>query len=175
MTDESEIKVSNKFQYSDMIKSLDALIDETVQICEYNSEEDNAKEEICDTVQLMLKQLKTSVKISPSIIAGNNNVKHAVLDQDGKVMITYNDDEVEYKKLSDFRSALLMEILSDVFPKLKTSIAHYRKTIEERLTVYRSANKKMKKIDHVLKQGHKPETEKIEEEEGLEPDLAKLR
>ena len=85
MPDESETKVSNKrhsseaqvskaqssepkvsnVQSSDMLKSLDGLVDEALQICEFNNEEENTIEEISETVAMMLMQLKTSVKINP--------------------------------------------------------------------------------------------------------------
>ena len=65
------------------------------------------------------------------------------------------DKEVEYKQLTDFRSNKLMGILNDIFPKLKNVTEDYRKIIEERLTVYRVANNKMKKIDSALKEEQK--------------------
>ncbi len=38
MSDESETKVSNKFQSSDILKSLNGLVDQALQICEFNSD-----------------------------------------------------------------------------------------------------------------------------------------
>ncbi|MFY3742175.1 MAG: hypothetical protein HMLIMOIP_002639 [Candidatus Nitrosomirales archaeon] len=163
MPEESEIKVSNKFQPSDMLKSLDSLVDETLQICEFNSEEDTAVKDICETIGMMLTQMKTSVKITPSLLGPSTNVKRAVLGQDGQIMLTYSDDQVEYKKLTDYHSSILGEILNDVFLKLKNATTEYRKTLEGRLSVYRSASKKLKKIDQVLKEEQKISTEDIME------------
>src|SRR3989337_81009 len=106
MPEESEIKVSNKFQPSDMLKSLDSLVDETPQICEFNSEEDTTIKDICETIGMMLTQMRTSVKITPSLLGPSTNVKRAVLGQDGQIMLTYSDDQVEYKKLTDYHSSI---------------------------------------------------------------------
>jgi len=192
MPEESEIKVSNKRQSSeaqvskvqsseskvskvqstDMLKSLDSLVDEALQICEFNNEEDNTVEEISETIGMMLMQLKTYVKITPSLLGPGDSIKRAVLGQDGQIMITYNDDQVAYKKLTDFHSSMIMEILNDVFVKLKNASTDYRKTLEDRLSVYRAANKKLKKIDQVLKAEEKISTEDMLQEQ-LEPNLAK--
>lgn len=155
MEEGSETKVPDKSQYQDMLKSLDGLVDETLQILELNNEEGNIIGEVCETVRMMLTQLKTSVTVSPSLLGPEGDVKRAVLGHDGRITITHKDDEVEYKALTDFRSGKLMEILGDVFPKLKSATSDYRKTIEERLTVYRAASKKMKKIDQALKEEEK--------------------
>ena len=174
MPEEGETKVSNIFQYSDILKPLDGLVDQALQICEFNSEEENTIREICETVGMMLTQLKTSVKISPSLLGPANSVKRAVLERDGRIMITYNDDQVDYKRLTDFRPSILMEILNDVFLKLKDATTDYRKKVEERLSVYRTANKKLKKIDAVMKEEQKVRIEDITEE-NLQPNLKGLR
>jgi hypothetical protein len=192
MPEESEIKVSNKrhsseaqvskvqsseskvpkVQSTDMLKSLDSLVDEALQICEFNNEEENTVVEISETIGMMLMQLKTYVKITPSLLGPGDSIKRAVLGQDGQIMITYNDDQVAYKKLTDFHSSMIMEILNDVFMKLKNASIDYRKTLEDRLSVYRAANKKLKKIDQVLKAEEKVSTEDMMQEH-LEPNLAK--
>jgi hypothetical protein len=192
MPDESEIKVSNKGhsseakvsktqsseskiskeQSSDMLKSLDGLVDEALQICEFNNEEENTVVEISETIGMMLMQLKTYVKITPTLLGPGDSIKRAVLGQDGQIMITYNDDQVAYKKLTDFHSSMIMEILNDVFLKLRNASTDYRKTLEDRLSVYRAANKKLKKIDQVLKAEEKVSTDDAMQE-SLEPDLAK--
>jgi len=172
-TQSSEPKVS-KVQSSDMLKSLDSLVDEALQICEFNNEEENTIGEISETVAMMLMQLKTSVKITPSLLGPGDSIKRAVLGQDGQVVLTYSDDQVAYKKLTDFHSSMIMEILNDVFLKLKNASSDYRKTLEDRLSVYRAANKKLKKIGEVLKEEEKVSTEDMMQG-NLEPNLAKLR
>lgn|SRR5574341_713977 len=192
MPDESETKVSNKRQSSeaqvskgqssepkiskeqssDMLKSLDSLVDEALQICEFNNEEENTIGEISETVAMMLMQLKTSVKITPTLLGPGDSIKRAVLGQDGQIVITYSDDQVAYKRLSDFHSSMIMEILNDVFLKLKNASTDYRKTLEDRLSVYRAANKKLKKVGQVLKDEGKVSTEDMMQE-SLEPNLAK--
>ena len=192
MPDESETKVSNKrhsseaqvskahsdeskvpkVQSTDMLKSLDSLVDEALQICEFNNEEENTVVEISETIGMMLMQLKTYVKITPSLLGPGDSIKRAVLGQDGQIVITYSDDQVAYKKLADFHSSMIMEILNDVFLKLKNASTDYRKTLEERLSVYRAANKKLKKIDQVLKAEEKVSTDDAMQE-SLEPGLAK--
>ncbi len=174
MSDESETKVSNKFQSSDMLKVLDSLVDETLQIVEFNNEEGNAVQEICETIEMMLTQMKTSIKVSPALLGPNNNVKRAVLGQDGKIMITYRDDEVEYKKLTDFHPSMLTEILNEVFLKLKEATGDYRKIVEERVSVYRTANKKLKKVESILKEDQKISEEDITESD-IQPKVARLR
>ena len=155
MTQESEIKVPSKFQNSDMLKSLEGLLDETLQVYEFNNEEENAIGEICDTIGMMLIQMKTSISISPDLVAPNNTVKRAILNQNGQIMIMYRDDEVEYKKLTNFRSGILIDILNDLFPKLKEAAVEYRKHLEERLSLYRATSKKMKKIEKVFREERK--------------------
>jgi len=192
MPDESETKVSNKghsseaklsksqssepkvskVQSGDMLKSLDGLVDEALQICEFNNEEENTIGEISETVAMMLMQLKTSVKITPSLLGPGDSIKRAVLGQDGQIVITYSDDQVAYKKLADFHSSMIMEILNDVFLKLKNASTDYRKTLEDRLSVYRSANKKLKKVGQVLKAEEKVSTDDMMQD-SLEPNLAK--
>ncbi len=174
MSDESETKVSNKFQSSDMLKSIENLVDETLHIVEFNSEEGNAVREICETIELMLSQIKTSIKISPALLGPSNNVKRAILEQNGKIMITYRDDEVEYKNLTDFHPSMLMEILNDIFAKLKNATGDYRKIVEERVSVYRAANKKLKKIEDILKEDQKITEEDITESD-MQPKVARLR
>lgn len=166
MTQESEIKVSSKFQNSEMLKSLEGLVDEALQVYEFNNEEENAIGEICDTIGMMLTQMKTSISISPDLLAPNNTAKRAILGQNGQIMLMYRDDEVEYKRLKDFRSGILVDILNDLFPKLKESAVEYRKNLEERLSLYRATSKKMKKIDKVFAEERKIGMEDITKGEG---------
>ena len=155
MEEASEAKVSNKSQQQEMLKSLDSLLDETLQVLELNNEEGNVMGEICETTKMMLSQLKTSITISPELLGISDDVKRAILGHDGRITIMRTDKEVEYKQLTDFRPNKLMGILNDIFPKLKNATEDYRKIIEERLTVYRVANNKMKKIDSALKEEQK--------------------
>src|SRR3989338_326878 len=155
MDEASEAKVSNKSQQQEMLKSLDSLLDETLQVLELNNEEGNVMGEICETTKMMLSQLKTSITISPELLGISDDVKRAILGHDGRITIMRTDNEVEYKQLTDFRPNKLMGILNDIFPKLKNVTEDYRKIIEERLTVYRVANNKMKKIDSALKEEQK--------------------
>ena len=155
MEEASEAKVSNKSQQQEMLKSLDSLLDETLQVLELNNEEGNVMGEICETTKMMLSQLKTSITISPELLGLSDDVKRAILGHDGRITIMRTDKEVEYKQLIDFRPNKLMGILNDIFPKLKNATEDYRKIIEERLTVYRVANNKMKKIDSALKEEQK--------------------
>ena len=155
MEEASEAKVSNKSQQQEMLKSLDSLLDETLQVLELNNEEGNVMGEICETTKMMLSQLKTSITISPELLGISDDVKRAILGHDGRITIMRTDKEVEYKQLTDFRPNKLMGILNDIFPKLKNVTEDYRKIIEERLTVYRVANNKMKKIDSALKEEQK--------------------
>jgi hypothetical protein len=104
---------------------------------------------------MMLLQLRASITIAPELLGSSADVKRASLGYDGRITITRRDNEVEYRQLNDFRPSKLMEILNDVFPKLKNATVDYRKIIEERLTVYRTANNKMKKIHDVLKEEQK--------------------
>ena len=155
MEEASEAKVSNKSSQQEMLKSLDSLLDETLQVLELNNEEGNVMGEICETTKMMLSQLKTSITISPELLGLSDDVKRAILGHDGRITIMRTDKEVEYKQLTDFRPNKLMGILNDIFPKLKNATEDYRKIIEERLTVYRVANNKMKKIDSALKEEQK--------------------
>ena len=155
MTQESGTTVPNKFQNSEMLKSLESLVDETLQIYEFNTEEETTVGEVCETVAMMLTQMKASITISPALLGPNNTIKRAVLGQDGHIMVAYRDDEIEYKKLTDCRSSALMDILNDIFPKLKDAATEYKKSLEERLSVYRTANKQMKKIDQALSEAEK--------------------
>ena len=155
MEEVSEAKVSNKSQQQEMLKSLDSLLDETLQVLELNNEEGNVMGEICETTKMMLSQLKTSITISPELLGLSDDVKRAILGHDGRITIMRTDKEVEYRQLTDFRPNKLMGILNDIFPKLKNATEDYRKIIEERLMVYRVANNKMKKIDPVLKEEQK--------------------
>ena len=155
MEEASEAKVSNKSSQQEMLKSLDSLLDETLQVLELNNEEGNVMGEICETTKMMLSQLKTSITISPELLGISDDVKRAILGHDGRITIMRTDKEVEYKQLTDFRPNKLMGILNDIFPKLKNVTEDYRKIIEERLTVYRVANNKMKKIDSALKEEQK--------------------
>ena len=147
---EQEVKPASKYQDGDILKSLDSLVDETLQVYEYNGQEDAALKEICDTVAMMLTQMKTAISISAVLVGPNNTVKRAILGQNGQVMIVYRDDEVEYRSLVDFRPSILIEIFNDIFPKLKEAAIEYRKHLEERLTLYRTTNKSFKKIEKVL-------------------------
>lgn len=155
MEEVSEAKVSNKSQQQEMLKSLDSLLDETLQVLELNNEEGNVMGEICETTKMMLSQLKTTITISPELLGLSDDVKRAILGYDGRITIMRTDKEVEYRQLTDFRPNKLMGILNDIFPKLKNATEDYRKIIEERLMVYRVANNKMKKIDPALKEEQK--------------------
>lgn len=155
MEEISEAKVSNKSQQQEMLKSLDSLLDETLQVLELNNEEGNVMGEICETTKMMLSQLKTTITISPELLGLSDDVKRAILGYDGRITIMRTDKEVEYRQLTDFRPNKLMGILNDIFPKLKNATEDYRKIIEERLMVYRVANNKMKKIDPALKEEQK--------------------
>jgi hypothetical protein len=163
VSQESETKVTDNYESSDILKSLDSLVEETLQIFEFNEEEEVTIGQIFDTISVMLTQIKTNVPITPSLLGPGNSIKSAVLAQDGRLVLTYRDNEVRYRKISEFPPSVLLEIMADLFPKIKNAATMYKKNLEERLTFYRAANRRMKKIEKALKNDGKIRMEDLNE------------
>ena len=133
-----------------LFKALDGLVEEVMHIYELNSEETHVVHEISDSMRVILSNVNTHVQIAPSALSATMRIKEAMLNLNGEMVLTYHDDRVEYKRLEEFPSMAIIDVLNDAVPKLKDAAVEYRKKATQRIHYIKKANKEISKMKKIL-------------------------
>lgn len=141
---------SNQELNNNLFKTLDGLVEEVMHIYEIKSEEAHVIHEISDSIRVILNNINAHVQIAPSAVSETRRIKEALLNLNGEMVLTYSDDHVEYKKLEQFSSMVIIDILNDAVPKLKETAIEYRKKITQGIHYIKKANKELSKMKKIL-------------------------
>ena len=138
-----------------LVADIDSLIDQTLQIYELTSKEDEIIESIGSSVSILLTTLKVSLSLSQSIFQNDfPAIKSAILNNKAEIIIMQASGNIVTKKFSELDSSQVMNIMSEIVPKLGESAEAKKVEVTEKIDVLRKIAKQFQRIKVEMKPEH---------------------
>jgi len=135
-----------------LVADIDSLIDQTLQIYELTSKEDEIIESIGSSVSILLTTLKVSLSLSQSIFQNDfPAIKSAVLNNNAEIIIMQANGNIVTKKFNELDSGQVMNIMSEIVPKLGESADAKKVEVTEKIDVLRKIAKQFQRIKVEMK------------------------
>ena len=135
-----------------LVADIDSLIDQTLQIYELTSKEDEIIESIGSSISILLTTLKVSLSLSQSIFQNDfPSIKSAILNNNAEIIIMQANGNIVTKKFSELDSSQVMNIMSEIVPKLGESAEAKKVEVTEKIDVLRKIAKQFQRIKVQMK------------------------
>lgn len=157
---EKEIKIEQELQ-----QLLGNISEETLQLREFLNEENRLKNELCASIGQILSRLNISFNIPPRNINFGREVKAAILDKKGKLMLVSHTGGVRSAFLAEYPPEIVMVVLWTVMPKLAEVVARYKRKVNRRIGFFRKLKMELKTIAKIVA-GGKGENQRSTMKEG---------
>jgi hypothetical protein len=138
-----------------LVADIDSLIDQTLQIYELTSKEDEIIESIGSSISILLTTLKVSLSLSQSIFQNDfPAIKSAILNSNAEIIIMQASGNIVTKKFSELDSSQVMNIMSEIVPKLGESAEAKKVEVTEKIEVMRKIAKQFQRVKVEMKPEH---------------------
>jgi hypothetical protein len=130
-----------------LLANIDSLVDQTLQIYELTSKEDEIIESIGSSISILLTTLKVSLSLSQSIFQNDfPAIKSAILNNNAEIIIMQANGNIVTKKFSELDSSQVMNIMSEIVPKLGESAESKKVEVTEKLGVMKKIAKQFQRV-----------------------------
>jgi len=147
---------------------LKVIREETLQLSEFLIEEKRLIHEVYVLLKLTLRQLNASFRISAKMIPLSERSKHAVLNEEGHLILINDKGEVSSKALEDYPPEVTLNVLWVVLPELSEMIVSYRKRISFRVNVFEKISREFKNLHKIFLRRQEDQTSQGPDETGSE-------
>lgn len=132
----------------ELLASIRSLQDDVGQISELASEEKQVVAVFFESLLKLMQPLAKTMPVSPVALPEEmGNVVQANIDPTGRLVILYQDGQVDLKNLSEeAHRDLMISVMIDVMPKFKQLTSAHRRKIEKRIDFLSSVTKELQKI-----------------------------
>jgi hypothetical protein len=138
-----------------LVADIDSLIDQTLQIYELTSKEGEIIESIGSSVSILLTTLKVSLSLSQSIFQNDfPAIKSAILNNNAEIIIMQANGNIVTKKFSELDSSQVMNIMSEIVPKLGESAEAKKVEVTEKIDILRKIAKQFQRVKIEMKPEH---------------------
>jgi len=156
--EKSKAEIEQKLQ--DILKNIS---EETLQLSEFLMEENKLIGELCMSLRQILKKLNVSFNIPPHEIPIKKEVKKAILNEEGHLILVHEKGEVNSAFLAEYPPEVVMAVLWVVMPEMAKVVMLYRKKISTRVNFLGRVKKELKGIAQaIVEKKSVAETEKEE-------------
>lgn len=129
---------------------LSVVNEESTQLSKFLADESKLVDEVCMALVTVIKRLGISFNIHPLDIPFRREVKKAVLNKDGKLVLTYDKDESHSAFLAEYPPEIIMAVLWVVIPELARAITTYRKKLSTRASFLEKVKKELRAVAKVI-------------------------
>jgi hypothetical protein len=118
-----------------ILESLRRLRDDTIHVNELKDEEDRIVDALLEAFLEVMSNIPGGLPVNPELLHGEaNDVDRLSVSSSGELLILYLDGEMDAFELSDPENRdLLVEVINDVFPKVRHQIVEMRGRLEKRI------------------------------------------
>jgi len=135
-----------------LVADIDSLIDQTLQIYELTSKEDEIIESIGSSISILLTTLKVSLSLSQSIFQNDfPAIKSAIINNNAEIIIMQASGNIVTKKFSELDGSQVMNIMSEIVPKLGESAEAKKAEVTEKIGVLRNIAKQFQRVKVEMK------------------------
>ena len=162
--DEKEIeksKVEIEQRLQEFLKNIN---EETLQLSEFLMEENKLVSELCMSLKQILKKINVSFTIPPQNLPLKKNVKKAILNEEGHLILVHEKDEMHSAFLAEYPPEIVMAVLWETMPELAKVITLHKKKISTRVNFFERIKKELKSIVSALGGTKDGNTESDEEQ-----------
>jgi gas vesicle protein len=134
-----------------LLADIDSLIDHTVQIYELTAKEGDVIAAIGSSVAVLLSALKSSLSLSQKIFQDNlPGIKTAIINNKAEIIIMQANGNIITKKFSDLDSKQVIEIMTEIIPKLNRNADATKVQITERMGMLKKMAKQFQRVKGVI-------------------------
>lgn len=144
--DETKIEKTKAEIEQKLQEILKEINEETLQLSEFLIEEEKMMNELCLSLKQILKKLNVSFSIPARDVPIGKNVKKAILNEEGHLILVYEKGEVYSAFLAEYPPETVMAVLWLVMPELAEVITLYRKQISTRVNFFGKLKKELKSV-----------------------------
>ena len=118
-----------------ILESLRKLRDDAVQVNELRDEEDRIVGALLGAFLEVMSNFQGGVPVNPELLPGEaEDVDRVIVNSSGELLILYLDGEMDAVELSVPENRdLLVDVINDVFPKVRYEIVEMRGRLEKRI------------------------------------------
>ncbi len=131
-----------------ILESLRKLRDDTIQVNELRDEEDRIVEALLEAFLEVMSSIPGGLPVSPELLHGEaSDVDRLSVSSSGELLILYQDGEMDAVELSDPENRdLLVEVINDVFPKVRHQIVEMRGRLEKRIVYLSTVTEELRSM-----------------------------
>jgi len=131
-----------------ILESLRKLRDDTIQVNELRDEEDRIVEALLEAFLEVMLSIPGGLPVNPELLHGEaNDVDRLSVSSSGELLILYLDGEMDAVELSDPENRdLLVEVINDVFPKVRHQIVEMRGRLEKRIVYLSTVTEELRSM-----------------------------
>lgn len=144
-----------------ILKQLDVLIDEAVQIYELENEKTNTVNDLFNSLKVVTQFLGFSVTIHPQIFSKPSDT-HVILTPSLEIIFLFSNGKSEVTRLDRLSPDVVSQCLDYLIPQLVEMIKREKSSLTEKMTFLRSATKRIQQIHRLANnnQSQEPESDK---------------
>ncbi|MBC8498136.1 hypothetical protein ISS40_03390 [Candidatus Bathyarchaeota archaeon] len=118
-----------------ILEALRKLRDDTIQVNELREEEDRIVEALLEAFLEVMSSIPGGLPVNPELLPGEaSDVDRLSVSSSGELLILYLDGEMDAVELNDPENRdLLVDVINDVFPKVRHQIVEMRGRLEKRI------------------------------------------
>ncbi|HVP26754.1 MAG TPA: hypothetical protein VMT26_03715 [Candidatus Bathyarchaeia archaeon] len=151
---ESKVEMEQKLQ--ELLKTIN---EESLQLGKFLIDEGQLVNEVCTSLALVLKKLGISFRIPSRDIPFRRKVENAILNEEGKLTLTYENNEKHSAFLAEYPPEIVMAVLWIVIPELARAITVYRKKLDTRTNFFERVKKELKSVTKAIVEGNEGKQE----------------
>jgi len=131
-----------------ILESLRKLRDDTIQVNELRDEEDRIVEALLEAFLEVMLSIPGGLPVNPELLHGEaSDVDRLSVSSSGELLILYLDGEMDAVELSDPENRdLLVEVINDVFPKVRHQIVEMRGRLEKRIVYLSTVTEELRSM-----------------------------
>ena len=131
-----------------ILESLRKLRDDTIHVNELRDEEDRIVEALLEAFLEVLSSIPGGLPVNPELLPGEaSDVDRLSVSSSGELLILYLDGEMDAVELNDPENRdLLVEVINDVFPKVRHQIVEMRGRLEKRLVYLSTVTEELRSM-----------------------------
>ena len=134
-------------QSKSLLEGIDSLVDQAVQIYELTSREGEIIASIGSSISILLNTLKVSLPLSQKIFQNEfPGVKSTILNNKAEIIIMQSNGNIITKEFSDLDSKQVVDIMSEIVPKLKVNAEETKADIVEKMGTLKKMAKQLQRV-----------------------------
>ena len=131
-----------------ILESLRKLRDDTIQVNELRDEEDRIVEALLEAFLEVMSSIPGGLPVNPELLPGEaSDVDRLSVSSSGELLILYLNGEMDAVELNDPENRdLLVEVINDVFPKVRHQIVEMRGRLEKRIVYLSTVTEELRSM-----------------------------